>query len=73
MKALHYIAAETNFTAGTFIWLGKVQKRIRKSQLRGFTLFSIGTKQSVIYPPPKKKVLHIYTNGSRQNWNGCSI
>jgi len=23
-EAIHYIAAETNFTAGTLIWLGKV-------------------------------------------------
>jgi len=44
MKALHYIAAETNFRAGTLIWLGKLQKRIRKFQLKRIYVILNGHK-----------------------------
>jgi hypothetical protein len=69
MKAIHYIAAETNLTAETLIRVRNILEIIRKSHLKWMYIVRNGhsTKNGL-----QKNVQLIYTNESRLNCNGCS-
>jgi predicted ABC-type exoprotein transport system permease subunit len=58
MKAIHYIATETNLTAETLIWVGNILQIIRKSHLKWMYIVHNGHSTKNGLP---KKMFNLFT------------